>query len=444
MRLVLIGIFLAAFPLLSQPASNLQLEAFDAVWTTVRDKHWNPKQLEALPGGGSWEGLREQYRPLVAQAPNAIAARELMRQMLARLGRSHYAVIGFEPNASRRQREGGPVSPGFRVELVEGQILVTAVEAGSPAALAGVKTGWKLMSVEDTPLAPVLSELQAQAATMIHYPLRLHQILNSQVSGDAGETLAYEFEDGLKKRQALRIELPNSKASAGFGFMQGIHVESEFRLLTSPKSPEKSLAKTGYFRLSHFLDLARVMVQFEQAVKACTACRGFIIDVRGNPGGLAVMANSLSGWFVSQQGLQLGTMYQRDFNLNFAVIPRLEALSIPVAVLIDEASASTSEIFAGGLQDLGRARVFGSRSAGAALPSLIERLPNGDLFQYAVANYVSQGGKELEGNGVAPDRVVSHTRAALLASKDNVLNAALDWIYAVAPKKSSSSPAPRR
>jgi carboxyl-terminal processing protease len=99
-----------------------------------------------------------------------------------------------------------------------------------------------------------------------------------------------------------------------------------------------------------------------------------------------------------------------------------------VAILVDAEAASTSEIFAGGLKDLGRARVFGTRTAAAALPSVIERLPNGDGFQYAIANYISEGGKPLEGIGVQPDEEVKLSREALLAGHDSVLDAALEWI----------------
>ncbi len=141
------------------------------------------------------------------------------------------------------------------------------------------------------------------------------------------------------------------------------------------------------------------------------------------------MANALSGWFVKESGIKLGTMYQRDLTLKFVIIPRLEATDAPLAILMDGGSASTSEIMAGGLQNLKRARIFGTQSAGAALPSLIELLPNGDLFQFAVANYVSEDGKELEGRGVKPDVLAPHTRAALDAQKDRALEAALDWIY---------------
>jgi carboxyl-terminal processing protease len=121
-------------------------------------------------------------------------------------------------------------------------------------------------------------------------------------------------------------------------------------------------------------------------------------------------------------------MYMRDAQLNFAVNPRLPSFDGPVAILVDACSASTSEIFAGGLQDLHRARIFGTRSAAAALPSVIERLPNGDGFQYAVGNYISEGGKPLEGEGVKPDAEVKLTRASLLGGRDAVVDAALDWI----------------
>src|ERR1700688_1683989 len=118
----------------------------------------------------------------------------------------------------------------------------------------------------------------------------------------------------------------------------------------------------------------------------------------------------------------------RDATLNCVINPRAEVFAGPVAVLVDGSSASTSEIFAGGLKDLGRARIFGTRTAAAALPSVIQKLPNGDGFQYAVANYISEGGKALAGAGVTHDVEVKLTRQAPLAGHDPVVDAALEWI----------------
>jgi carboxyl-terminal processing protease len=138
----------------------------------------------------------------------------------------------------------------------------------------------------------------------------------------------------------------------------------------------------------------------------------------------------MSGWFIEQPGQRLGTLYMRDTMLKFVVNPRANTFSGPLAILVDGASASTSEIFAGGMKDLGRARIFGTHTAAAALPSLFEKLPNGDGFQYAIANYISEGGQPLEGLGVTPDVETPLSREALLAGKDPALDAAIAWIKA--------------
>jgi carboxyl-terminal processing protease len=124
----------------------------------------------------------------------------------------------------------------------------------------------------------------------------------------------------------------------------------------------------------------------------------------------------------------LGTMHMRRTDLKFVVGARGQPYDGPVAILVDGLSASTSEIFAGGMKDVGRARVFGTRTAGAALPSIIERLPNGDGFQYAHANYISASGATLEGQGVTPDVEIEPTRDDLMAGRDPVLQAAIEWI----------------
>ena len=177
-----------------------------------------------------------------------------------------------------------------------------------------------------------------------------------------------------------------------------------------------------------FLDPVRISSQFADAVQSCSKCDGFIIDLRGNPGGLGAMSMGMAGWFLSKPNQRLGVMKMKDTELKFVVNPRPETFDGPVVVLSDALTGSTSEIFAGGMKDLGRAHIVGTTSAGAALPSMFERLPNGDGFQYAIANYISEGGKPLEGIGVIPDEEVRLTREALLAGHDPVVDAALAWI----------------
>jgi len=122
----------------------------------------------------------------------------------------------------------------------------------------------------------------------------------------------------------------------------------------------------------------------------------------------------------------LGVMHMRDTEQNFNVSGSADAFTGEVIVLVDELSASTSEIFAQSMQDIGRVKVYGAtRTPGLALPSFIEELPGGAMLQYVVADYQSPKGVSVEGNGVKPDTVVPETAADFAAGKDPVFDAAV-------------------
>ena len=183
----------------------------------------------------------------------------------------------------------------------------------------------------------------------------------------------------------------------------------------------------GYIRFNEFLDPATIMPKFEAAMKSFANAPGVILDLRGNPGGIGIMAMGIAGFFIDKPGQKLGEMKMRQTTLQFVIFPRPETYAGPLAILVDEGSASTTEILAGGLQDLKRARIFGAKTAGAALPSDIIRLPNGDGFQYPQASYTSVNGHKLEGNGVTPDEVVHPTDNEAVGI-DSVVGAAANWI----------------
>ena len=153
-----------------------------------------------------------------------------------------------------------------------------------------------------------------------------------------------------------------------------------------------------------------------------------ILDLRGNPGGLGLMACGLAGWLIEDEGFELGTMKTKANDMNFSVNPRLDGWVKPVALLIDEGSASTSEIMAQGLRDIGRVRLFGRTTAGAALPSVLVKLPNGDILQYAMADYVSVSGKRMEGVGVEPDEYMEVDPDQIRQFGDPALKKAAYWI----------------
>ena len=161
--------------------------------------------------------------------------------------------------------------------------------------------------------------------------------------------------------------------------------------------------------------------QFDEAMDRLRDTSGIVIDLRGNPGGVLTMVMGLSGHFVSEAA-NLGTITTRDSALNLIANPRLVGASGrpvipfagPVAILVDDGSYSASEIFSGGMQAIGRARIFGTQTSGGALPAVLERLPGGDVLQYAIGDFVTATGQRIEGRGVVPDQVVTPAREDLL------------------------------
>jgi carboxyl-terminal processing protease len=403
---------LAALPLFGQltPAEHqLDLDSFEKVWTTIRDKHW-----EKSPAGLDWQKVHDEFRPRVEQSETRDQARAAMRDMLAKLKQTHFGILPASVYSSVDAATDGTGSPGMDLRVLGQDAIVVSVDAGSPAERAGVKPGWILESARGKELRPLIKSLEGLAE------LNLTRAIAAPLSGPPGGSVPVVMVDGTGKQVKLTLGLaPPRGESSAFGNLPTNYVWIETRRFSN----------TAYIRFNLFLDLVRVITAFSVVVKDCDACDGLIIDLRGNPGGIGGMAMGLAGFLVDKPGQRLGTMYMRDATLNFVINPRPPGFAGPVAVLVDGCSASTSEIFAGGLQDLGRARVFGSHTAAAALPSVIERLPNGDGFQYAVANYISEGGKPLEGLGVKPDVEVKLTRDALLAGHDPVLDAALTWIH---------------
>ncbi len=396
---------------LTPTQKQLNIASFEKVWTTVRDKHW-----EKNPGGLDWQAILEEYRPQIDKAATTEQARAVIREMLGRLKQTHFAIFAEQVYDDVDITTMGDGSPGMDTRVLDGQAVVTRIDPGSPAEKAGVKLGWKIVSVDGKELTPAIQTLLADPS--IH-ELTLERAVAARLTGAAGGNIRVAFVDGAGRNTTLDLGLtPPRGPISRFGNLPAMHVWFE----------SKKLGNTLYVAFNMFLDLPRVMTGFGDAVSSCGECNGLIVDLRGNPGGIGGMAMGMAGWLEDQPDLHLGTMYLRDATIKFVVNPRLDAFKGPVAILVDGTSASTSEIFAGGLKDLGRARIFGTRTAAAALPSVIEKLPNGDGFQYAVANYISEGGKALEGAGVTPDVEVKLTRQALLTGHDPVVDAALEWI----------------
>lgn len=383
--------------LCAQSQTNIQLsiDSFDHVWKTINEKHFDPKL-----NGVDWNAAREELRPKVAAATSKEEARKHTEALLARLGHSHVGIIPAEAyrdlDAPRTDGQSG-----LKFEVIGGDAIL------SNTALSG--------AVIREVNGRRVRERIARATTSALKRLAVRNML----SGAPGETLDLLLEDEKGIAASLKVELtkPTSRM-AQFGNLPPIPLDFHFEQLG---------AQTGYVRISSFFDPEALQDLFKKATSSCSNCSGIIIDLRDNPGGIAGLATAVTGWFIDKAAT-LGTLYFRQAKLQLIANPRPEPFKGKVAVLINSGSASTAEFLAAGLQDIHRGKIFGQTTAGMALPSAIEKLSTGDGFQYTTADYITAGGKHIEGIGVTPDVLIEPTRQQLTNKIDPALQAARTWI----------------
>lgn len=404
--------------------------SFDHVWRTIADRQWDPDFDTA-----GWERQRDRLRPRVEAAWTDGEARRAMNDLLGTLEKSHFGIIpasSYEVLAPDREATGGdaaspdagPGDAGLTVRLRDGEFLVVRVRPGSAAAAAGVKPGWSVVEVDGMEVSQILDAAE-QSAGVERVETICALAINAWLGGREGEAVEALFRTREGRERDLTLELgPAPGETVRFGNLPDVRVHQDIRTLGNG---------VGYYSLNVFMDPPRVMPAFEKFVRDHAEAPGLVIDMRGNMGGVIAMSTGMGGWFVDEQNLHLGTMHMPGSDLRLVLNPRDLTFRGPVAVLIDEASISNAELLAAGLKDIGRARVFGARSAGLLLPSVVERLANGDGFQYAIAGYTSASGTSPEGVGVEPDVTIVENAAGLGDGQDPVLRAALEWIAGASP-----------
>lgn len=402
-------------------------ETFDAVWTIVRDSHFDPAF-----DGARWDRVGEELRPKAAAAKTPGELRAVLADMLGRLGLSHFAVIPGSGDSPGKNGDFG-AQPGFDVRLIDGQLVVTSVDADSGAFADGVRPGWIVESIGATPVASLLAGIAGTTPPRIAQ-VEAWRLAITRLRGPWNSSVDITFVDGSGATVKKTIERrPEKGEPVTVGSLPTMFVRVTSSMVDTPAG-----AKAGVIGFNVWM--TAVDRDFQAAIDRFRSADGIVVDLRGNPGGLAAMIMGLSGHFMSER-LTLGVMTtkQSPLPLKFNANPRLvnaagervEPYKGPVAILVDGLTGSASECFSGGMQSLGRARVFGQTSMGQALPALFDKLPNGDVLIHAWGDFVTGTGVRIEGRGVVPDEPVAVTRASLLAGRDLTLDAALAWVDTV-------------
>lgn len=423
----------------SPPATAYQ--TFDVVWTNVNDLHFDPSH-----NGIDWKAVRESYRPRIEETRSNGDVRRLLREMIGELGQSHFVVIPQSRGLNEdNKHQGGNGTIGMRLGWVEGKATVVAVRRESPAAIAGVRPGWVIAKVNGKdPTVAFESLLKALAES--DSPLLAGEAalkLDHWATDAVGMTHLFSFTDPAGSTQEREIEFVEVEGTpVKFSNLPEIPTLFESRWLSredllqlGAELSGDTVPRIGYIQFNIWM--FPIMMPLADAVDEFRDAEGIVVDLRRNTGGLGGLAMGVAGHFVNDE-VSLGTMTMRETELKFVVNPQRATMdgrlvvpyAGPLALLVDAGTASTSEVFGAGLQQLGRARVFGRNSMGAALPARTVQLPNGDVFMFAIANFTGPAGQSIEGTGVVPDQPVILSPSILDAQWDPDLRAAVDWIAA--------------
>lgn len=392
---------------------------FDSAWTIIARSHW-----DTTYNGVKWTAVRDSLRPKAAAAKDIHELRSVLTQMLATLGQSHFSIL---PGESNPESAGTPSRDqsgniGATIRDVDGTMLVTAVRSGGPAERAGLRPGFAIQAVDGCAIAARPALPDARRAKLTHWSATM-----TQLRGPVGDSARVRVRDadGVVRTVAVNREIePGIPTKIGNLPSITAKLDTTTRVMGG--------RTIGVIRFNIWMPT--LSEALGDAVNSFRGADAIVIDIRGNFGGIAMMAPGVAGHFVDTS-LTLGTMILRGAVQNYVINPqrvnsankRVTPFAGPVAIVVDELSISTSEIFAAGMQAFGRARIFGAQSAGQALPSVAEQLPNGDILYHAIANFLSPTGKPVEGAGVVPDVAVPVTRAALLKGRDPAFDAAMSW-----------------
>lgn len=287
---------------------------------------------------------------------------------------SHSYYLTQEEYASRQLELSGQMV-GIGIEVTQqddGTIVIACVIPNSPAAVAGLQKGDILQEVDGQELKP--SDYSG---------------LSDMVGGEAGTDVALTV---LREEETLPFTVTRKQFDM---------VTVESRLLESG---------IGYIRIYEFTDGSTspesgTAAQFKAAVNSLGSqgATGFIIDVRNNPGGsLSAVASVLdqilpAGNIVSSQGKD-GTkelLYTSDAN----------QITLPLAVLVNENSASASELLASAVKDYGKGTLVGTTTYGKGTMQQLFPLTDGSAINLTIAKFYPPTSDNFDGVGVTPDIV---------------------------------------
>jgi carboxyl-terminal processing protease len=399
----------------SEPAAKQRLtakdrrEVFEKVWREIRDHYY-----DASYNGVDWNEVHQRYAQLVDATSRDQEFYALMSQMTSELHDAHTRFSSPEQWKSFRRQQG--VTVGFSVDDIDGKSVVTSVIPGTDAAHVGIEPGMVVLRVQDKPIAERIAEIEKKRLPSSSERATRWFIYNRVFAGppDAPVKVALQRADGSEFEVSVRRQIYSAAPD-----------------VTTHVLPSGNV----YIRFDGFQH--PVTKEFRDALQKFRDAPGLIVDLRRNGGGDLAVLLPIAGYFFGKK-----TLFAKDSTRTGKPLSSYVGLfklplqlyvgrsgdqiySGPVTILVDAHSASSSEVFAAGMQDTGRAQIIGSQSCGCVLGIARPRvMKGGGVLEMSEVLWFSPKGRKLEGTGIIPDQLVTPTMYDLQRGRDAVLAAA--------------------
>lgn len=289
---------------------------------------------------------------------------------------------------------------GAEIGLKSDQIVVIAPLAASPAERAGLKAGDKIIEVDGT----------STAGMNVNDAVKL-------IRGEVGTTVTLTiFREGFTDVKKIPI------------------VRDVIRVPTVDVKPLEIDPTLTYIKLHSFNEVAP-QVFYEQTQSAVqNGTKGIVLDLRNNPGGFLEVAVDLAGWFLERGKVVVKEEFREelaDKNQSFSTHGNGAFKSVPVVILVNNGSASASEILAGALRDHRNIKLVGEQTFGKGTVQELRPLSHeGATLKITVARWILPNGGTIEKTGLKPDVEIKPGENDAEEGKDIQLDKAIEVLQA--------------
>lgn len=307
---------------------------------------------------------------------------------------------------------------GLEVDGRNDKLIVIAPIEGSPAQRAGIKSGDQIVAVdgEDVigqPLDKVVKRMRGAAGTKVKITM-LREIKGAASKDKRDGGAPSRSKPSTKEDKELRDEALDAGASPDAAPPERSGQTLTFELTREVIHVSAVLHKlvegnVGYLRIKQFqerthVELMQAVAKMRQEAKG-GQLGGILLDVRSNPGGLVDEATEIADEFLTTGGIY-SMRHRGQVIEDLKARPGGALADLPVIVLVNEWSASASELLVGALQDNKRATVVGANTFGKGSVQSILPLPAGAGLKLTTARYYTPSGHAIQADGIHPDVVL--------------------------------------